>query len=157
MDINAHRQPFAIDQDEQLTPFAAFGWPHAFAPFFAGTKVASAIATFQSMRPFRSSLCSTRRHASSKTPLFIHSLNRRQQVVSEGNSKTTGWKPVGSGEIVNSGLKSFAHDGVTCNSSPPSWGSVPLACSPKSAPCVMRVSEPFEGEERLHVEAAEAA
>ncbi len=29
------------------------------------------------------------------------------------NSKTTGWKPVGSGEIVNYGLKSFAHDGVT--------------------------------------------
>jgi len=84
VDIQPQRQPLAIDQQHQLAILAAFRGANAFAPFVAGTNVASAIATSQSIRPLRSSLCSTRRHASSKTPLSIHWASRRQQVVSEG-------------------------------------------------------------------------
>lgn len=79
--VDPQRQPLPIDQQHQLATLAAFGRADAFAPFFAGTNVASAIATSQSSRPFRSSLCSTRRQASSKTPSSLHSHSRRQQVV----------------------------------------------------------------------------
>ena len=89
VEVNSQRQAFAVDQQHQLAARvwknrAPFGRPNAFAPFFAGINVASAIATFQSTRPFRSSLCSPRRQVSSKTPLSIHSQNRRQHAVSEG-------------------------------------------------------------------------
>lgn len=81
VEIDPQRQAVAINQQHQLATFATLSGANTFAPFFAGTNVASAIATFQSTRPFRSSLCSTRRHASSKMPLSIHSHSRRQQVV----------------------------------------------------------------------------
>lgn len=79
--IDGQRQAPTVDQQHQLAALAAFCRADACAPFFAGINVASAIATFQSTRPFRSSLCSTRRQASSKTPLSIHSASRRQHVV----------------------------------------------------------------------------
>lgn len=79
--IEGQRQAPAVDEQHQLAAFTPFGRTNACAPFFAGINVASAIATFQSTRPFWSSWCSTRRQASSKTPLSIHSASRRQQVV----------------------------------------------------------------------------
>lgn len=78
VNVDSQRQALPIDQQHQLAALTTLGWADAFAPFFAGTNVASAIATCQSIRPFRSSLCSTRRQASSKTPLSIHSHSRRQ-------------------------------------------------------------------------------
>lgn len=81
VEIDRQRQAPAVDEQHQLATLASFRRANACAPFFAGINVASAIATFQSTRPFRSSRCSTRRQASSKTPLSIHSTSRRQQVV----------------------------------------------------------------------------
>jgi hypothetical protein len=81
VEIEAQRQTLAVDEQHQLAALTALRGSDAFAPFFAGTNVASAIATCQSIRPLRSSLCSIRRQASSKTPLSIHSASRRQQVV----------------------------------------------------------------------------
>lgn len=81
VEVDPQRQALAVDQQHQLAAFTPLGRADAFAPFFAGINVASAIATSQSIRPFRSSLCNTRRQASSKTPSSIHSHSRRQQVV----------------------------------------------------------------------------
>lgn len=52
MNVDSQRQSFAINQQHQLATFTTLGGTNAFAPFFAGTNVASAIATFQSIRPF---------------------------------------------------------------------------------------------------------
>ena len=83
-DLSGARKPVGIDQEHDLGPFASLGLPYAFAPFFAGENVPSAIVSEKSTWPSRRSLPSRRLHALVHIPLSVHSLNRRQHVLGEG-------------------------------------------------------------------------
>jgi hypothetical protein len=84
-DVHPQRKPLAIDQHEQLCPFSFLRLTDTKAPFLAGAKVASAMATSQSISPSRSSFFSNRDQTLGKIPASTHSLSRRQQVAYDGN------------------------------------------------------------------------
>jgi hypothetical protein len=83
--VNSQRQTFAVDEQHDLRPLAAFGVANLGAPFFAGENVPSAIASSQLIFPRSSSCFRSRDQATLKTPDSVHCLNRRQHVVKEGN------------------------------------------------------------------------
>jgi hypothetical protein len=84
-DMHPQRETLAIDQHEQLCPFSLLRLTDTKAPFFAGAKVASAMANSQSISPSRSSFFSRRDQTFWKIPASTHSLRRRQQVGYDGN------------------------------------------------------------------------
>lgn len=84
-DVRPQRQTLPIDQHEQLCPFSFLRLTDTKAPFLAGAKVASAMATSQSISPSRSSFFSNRDQTLGKIPASTHSLSRRQQVAYDGN------------------------------------------------------------------------
>jgi hypothetical protein len=76
----SQRNTLAVDHHHPLRSFTLFGFPDAGAPFFAGAKLPSIKASFQSSNPFSSSFDKNLRHTSSQTPWSSHSRNRRQHV-----------------------------------------------------------------------------
>jgi hypothetical protein len=80
----ATRHTFAIREQHDLGAFAAFGSTYAKAPFFADENVPSAIDSFRSILPWRSSLFTKRAHAFLNNPDSDHCFNRRQQVGYDG-------------------------------------------------------------------------
>lgn len=84
-DMHPQREALTIDQHEQLGPFSLLRLTDTKAPFFAGAKVASAMAISQSISPSRSSFFSRRDQTFWKIPVSTHSLSRRQQVGYDGN------------------------------------------------------------------------
>jgi hypothetical protein len=68
----------------QLHPLATHGFTDRFAPFLACRKVASRKASFQSIRPRRSSSRSNCRQAVSHIPCSCQPRKRRQQVTPLG-------------------------------------------------------------------------
>jgi hypothetical protein len=83
-DVDAQRSAAAVDQEHDFRPFAPLGLADAKAPFLAGEKVPSAIASSQQIDFSPSSRCSNRDQACWKMPASVHSLSRRQQVAGEG-------------------------------------------------------------------------
>lgn len=91
MQVDRLRQALPIDQQHQLGTHANLRGGDGVAPGlitnrFAATKVASAIATFQSTRPLRLRSCRTNRQSASHVPSDIHSWQRREHVGSEGRT-----------------------------------------------------------------------
>jgi hypothetical protein len=84
VDVVRLGESLPVDEQHQLAALAPLGGTDVGTPFFADATVASAMAVRQSIRPRASSLCITRRHASSKTPASIHSPSRRQPVGYDG-------------------------------------------------------------------------
>ena len=84
-DAHPHGKTLTVDQQQQLCSFALLRLTDTKPPFFAGAKVASAMATSQSISPSRSSFFSRRAQTFWKTPASAHSFNRLQQVGYEGN------------------------------------------------------------------------
>jgi hypothetical protein len=82
--VDAEWKTATVDEDHDLGPLAAFRLANLFTPFFAEANVPSAIDSSRSIRPCRSSLRSSRPHAFSQIPAWLHSWRRRQQVVAEG-------------------------------------------------------------------------
>lgn len=80
-----HGNPLPVDQQQQFCPFSFLRLTDTKAPFLAGAKVASAMATSQSISPSRSSFFSRRAQTFWKIPASTHSHNRLQQVGYEGN------------------------------------------------------------------------
>lgn len=83
--VGSSGESLCVGENHDLRALAAFGLPDLVAPFFAGEKVPSAIASSWFIRPSRSSSRTNRAQAFFQTPLSVHSLCRRQQVVAEGN------------------------------------------------------------------------
>jgi hypothetical protein len=83
-DVDAQWGTAAVDEEHDLCPFAAFGLAHAKAPFLAGAKVPSAIASSQRSDFNPSSRCRSRDQACWKIPDSVQSFNRRQQVAGDG-------------------------------------------------------------------------
>lgn len=84
-DVDSHGKTLAVDQQQQLCSFPLLRLTDTKAHFFAGAKVASAMATSQSISPSRSSFFSRRAQTFWKIPAATHSFNRLQQVGYEGN------------------------------------------------------------------------
>jgi len=78
--VVSQRNTLAVDHHHPLRALAPFGWPDAFAPFFAGAKLPSANASDQSIWPLASSSARNARQASSQTSCCSHNFSRRQQV-----------------------------------------------------------------------------
>lgn len=84
-DVHPHGNPLPVDQEQQLCPFSFLRLTDTKAPFLAGAKVASAMATSQSISPSRSSFFSRRVQTFWKIPASTHSFSRLQQVGYDGN------------------------------------------------------------------------
>lgn len=78
------RRSPSIDQEHDLGALAAFGIADVGTPFFAGENVPSPM-TWDQCSSFRRSIRTSKSfQASSSTPVSVHSLSRRQQVVEDG-------------------------------------------------------------------------
>jgi len=80
----AARRAVAVDQEHDLSAFAAFGLTYVKAPFLADENVPSAMDSSRSISPCRSSLLTRRAHAFLNRPDSDHCFRRRQQVGCEG-------------------------------------------------------------------------
>lgn len=81
-----------IGIDHDLGAFAAFGLANLFTPFFADEKVPSANVSSWLICPARSSFRTNRDQAFTQSPVSVHALWRRQQVVGEGKCRGTSFQ-----------------------------------------------------------------
>jgi hypothetical protein len=79
-DPDTQRKALAVDHHHPLRTLAPLGLPDSFAPFFAGTKLASAKASSHSNRPCSSNSPSKTCQMSSQTPSSAQKYILRQQV-----------------------------------------------------------------------------
>ncbi len=80
------RDAVGVGDDFDLAPLPDLGFPDLEAPFWAGTKVASANSSSVSSTPAAASSSKTAAQISAHKPAPVQSLCRRQQVGPEGNS-----------------------------------------------------------------------
>jgi hypothetical protein len=83
-DGGGDRQAGSFTMNHDLGALAPLGLADVFSPFFAEANVPSAVDSFQSSLPWRSSFRSPRAHACDHAPVFVHSWCRRQQVLGDG-------------------------------------------------------------------------
>jgi hypothetical protein len=81
LQVCSQRSTRAIDQNHPLCALAPLGCPDLRAPFFAGMKLPSAKHSSQRSFCWSLSWAKKARHSLRSTPVFSHSLSRRQQVL----------------------------------------------------------------------------
>ncbi len=84
--VVSQRNTLAVDHHHPLRPLAPLGFSDSAAPFFAGAKLPSRKASLQRICCRSFSSAKKARQMLNQTSCSSQSLNRRQQVVGEGNS-----------------------------------------------------------------------